>query len=197
MEELIRQSFLHVEGFGSHVAEGHYDLIGPNGEVILPRVWGLTIEPGWMISMHMWPMPESPKPELLPSSWPEHNFTGSNERPQSRHGDHSARDLPARSLPTIFVNETPVNGVKHRREGLESIEESIYPASVPLTIPHHLRGSVPPPLPPPRYLADIDAVGNNGPDITWQWGNSDEKNSDWGSSIASVQPGSSLYSGSH
>jgi hypothetical protein len=62
MEELIRQAFLRVDGLGPHVAEGHYDLIGPNGEIILPRVWETTIEPDWDISMHMWPLPEPRKP---------------------------------------------------------------------------------------------------------------------------------------
>jgi hypothetical protein len=27
------------------VAEGHYDLIGPNGDIILPQVWETVIEP--------------------------------------------------------------------------------------------------------------------------------------------------------
>ena len=62
MEELIRQAFLHVEGLGPHVAEGHYDLIGPTGAVVLPRVWEDMIQPDWAISMHMWPMPEPPRP---------------------------------------------------------------------------------------------------------------------------------------
>jgi len=58
MEELIRQSFLHVQVIGPHVADGHYDLIGPNGEIILPQMWETMIEPDWQITMHMWPMPE-------------------------------------------------------------------------------------------------------------------------------------------
>lgn len=62
MEELIKQAFLHVEVIGPHVAEGHYDLVGPNGEIILPKVWETMIEPDWAITMHMWPMPEPPKP---------------------------------------------------------------------------------------------------------------------------------------
>jgi hypothetical protein len=72
MEELIRQAFLHVEGLGPHVAEGHYDLFGPGEEAILPRVWETTIEPGWSISMCMWPMPEPqpPHPGLLPGPPP-------------------------------------------------------------------------------------------------------------------------------
>ncbi|GAB1313552.1 hypothetical protein MFIFM68171_03762 [Madurella fahalii] len=56
MEELIKQAFLHVDVLGPHVMEGHYDLIGPNGEVILPSVWENVIEPDWSITMHMWPM---------------------------------------------------------------------------------------------------------------------------------------------
>jgi len=62
MEELIRQAFLHVEVIGPHVAEGHYDLVGPRGEIILPQVWEAMVEPGWAVTMHMWPLPERPKP---------------------------------------------------------------------------------------------------------------------------------------
>ena len=65
MEDLIRQAFLHVDIIGPHVAEGHYDLIGPNNEIILPGVWETVIEPDWTITMHMWPMPE-PKAEEPP-----------------------------------------------------------------------------------------------------------------------------------
>ena len=68
MEDLIRQAFLHVEVIGPHVAEGHYDLVGPNGEIILPQVWETMIEPDWVITMHMWPMPEPPKVEDPPSA---------------------------------------------------------------------------------------------------------------------------------
>ena len=66
MEDLIRQAFLHVEIIGPHVAEGHYDLVGTNGEIILPQVWGTVIEPDMTITMHMWPMPEPPKVEEAP-----------------------------------------------------------------------------------------------------------------------------------
>jgi hypothetical protein len=71
MEELIRQAFLHIEVIGPHVAEGHYDLIGPNGDIILPQVWETVIEPDWTITMHMWPIPEKPKtPEPAPPPEP-------------------------------------------------------------------------------------------------------------------------------
>jgi hypothetical protein len=61
MEELIKNAFLHIEVIGPHVAEGHYDLVDPNGYIILPQVWDTVIEPGWTITMHMWPIPEKPK----------------------------------------------------------------------------------------------------------------------------------------
>ena len=70
MEDLIRQAFLHVEIIGPHVAEGHYDLVGANGEIILPQVWGTVIEPDTTITMHMWPMPEPPKVEDPPPEAP-------------------------------------------------------------------------------------------------------------------------------
>lgn len=63
MEELIKQAFAHVEIIGPHVAEGRYDLIGPNGEIILPNIWAQMIEPDWSVTMHMWPIPEqAPRP---------------------------------------------------------------------------------------------------------------------------------------
>ena len=63
MEDLIKQAFLHVDVIGPHVAEGHYDLVGPDGEIILPQVWKTVIEPDWTITMHLWPIPEPPPPE--------------------------------------------------------------------------------------------------------------------------------------
>ncbi|KAI9814753.1 MAG: hypothetical protein M1827_003019 [Pycnora praestabilis] len=70
MEELIRQAFLHVEVIGPHVAEGHYDLVGPNGEIVLPQVWETMIEPDWAITMHMWPLPPEPTPPPQPTPPP-------------------------------------------------------------------------------------------------------------------------------
>ncbi|OBT45750.1 hypothetical protein VE00_03984 [Pseudogymnoascus sp. WSF 3629] len=87
MEDLIRQAFLHVEVIGPHVQEGHYDLIGPNGEIILPQVWETMIEPDWAITMHMWPMPEPPKPQPGPPPVPV---------PQPHGKRHSQKAPPRR-----------------------------------------------------------------------------------------------------
>jgi hypothetical protein len=66
METLIQQAFLHVDVIGQHVHEGHYDLVGPDGEIILPQVYESMVKPDWAITMHMWPMPEPAKPTPPP-----------------------------------------------------------------------------------------------------------------------------------
>jgi len=68
MEELIRQAFEHVDEIGPHVQSGHYDLMGPDGGIIIPSAWETTIEPDWKITMHMWPMPEKKVEEPLPGA---------------------------------------------------------------------------------------------------------------------------------
>lgn len=88
MEDLIKQAFLHVDLIGPHVQAGHYDLVGPNGEIILPPVWDKVIEPDWQVTMHMWPMeragPGAP-PGMRPPAGaggvpgqmrPPHNYPG-------------------------------------------------------------------------------------------------------------------------
>ena len=55
MEELIKQTFVGVYIIGPSVQKHHYDLLGPSGEIILPSVWAEVIQPGWEITMHMWP----------------------------------------------------------------------------------------------------------------------------------------------
>jgi uncharacterized small protein (DUF1192 family) len=62
METLIRQAFVNIERIGPHFANGHYHLLGPNGEIILPQVWDIVVQPGWDIKMQMWPLPPSPTP---------------------------------------------------------------------------------------------------------------------------------------
>lgn len=55
MSELINQAFAHIDGVGPHVRAGHYDIEGPEGELILKNIWETTIQPGWSITMKMWP----------------------------------------------------------------------------------------------------------------------------------------------
>lgn len=65
MEGLVKQAFAHIEVLGPHVLEGHYDLIGPDGEIILPIVWETTVQPGWEIEMIMWPIQELEPPRVV------------------------------------------------------------------------------------------------------------------------------------
>ena len=60
MEELIKQAFLQVDVLGPHVQNGHYDLIAPSGEVVLPSTWELLVKPDWAVTMTMWPIEKSP-----------------------------------------------------------------------------------------------------------------------------------------
>ena len=36
--------------------DGHYDLVGPDEEIILPKLWEASVKPNWGIKMAMWPM---------------------------------------------------------------------------------------------------------------------------------------------
>jgi len=81
MEELIKQVFMHVDIVGAHVAEGHYDLIGEQGEIILPQVWETLIKPGMSITMHMWPMPEKKPPRPFPRRPGELQLSGARPPP--------------------------------------------------------------------------------------------------------------------
>jgi hypothetical protein len=73
METLIKRAFEHVDVLGPLVDQGHYDILGPDGEIILPQLWETMIEPDWAISMHMWPIPDSElKDAGSPLSQPPH-----------------------------------------------------------------------------------------------------------------------------
>lgn len=96
MEELIKQAFLHVDVIGPHVQEGHYDLIGPNGEIILPSVWERVVEPDWSITMHMWPMDKAPlrhHPQMPPGGMPPGGMPrpGGHMAPGGGHPGHPPR----------------------------------------------------------------------------------------------------------
>ena len=60
MQALISQAFLNVETISEAVNNGHYDICGPEGSIILPDVWEVTARPGWKVEMKMWP----PDPNL-------------------------------------------------------------------------------------------------------------------------------------
>ncbi|KAF2863500.1 hypothetical protein K470DRAFT_203550, partial [Piedraia hortae CBS 480.64] len=45
VDELIQQAFLHIDGVSDQVKNHQYDLIGPDGENILPQIWEYSVKP--------------------------------------------------------------------------------------------------------------------------------------------------------
>ncbi|KAG9513523.1 hypothetical protein KCV07_g8721, partial [Aureobasidium melanogenum] len=74
MEALITRAFANIERIGPHVANGHYHLLGPNNETILPQVWDIVVQPGWHIKMQLWPLPPDPPEDKVNSDLGESPF---------------------------------------------------------------------------------------------------------------------------
>lgn len=55
MEGLIKRAFLDVEVLGPQVQRGEFNLIGPNGNLLIPRTWEKDIQPGFEVTMVLWP----------------------------------------------------------------------------------------------------------------------------------------------
>jgi hypothetical protein len=69
MSKLINQAFEHIDALSPHVQSGHYDLVDPDGQIILPTLWDATAQPGCAVQQHLWPLPEGetePKPPPPP-----------------------------------------------------------------------------------------------------------------------------------
>ena len=112
MEDLIRQAFLNVDEIGELVQEGHYDLVGPDGEIILPRVWDSVIQPDWTITMHMWPIAEEKKEDdpkaPAPPPPPSHvKPSGGSKKDRSRGILGSRRKRPTSMPPPPDAPEAP------------------------------------------------------------------------------------------
>jgi hypothetical protein len=64
MEELIEQATDENDVFGPFIRERHYDLIGLDGNIVLPSLWEQSVEPGWSLRMRMRKDAEDAKREL-------------------------------------------------------------------------------------------------------------------------------------
>lgn len=171
MEELIKQAFLHVDIIGPHVHDGHYDLVGPDGEIILPQVWETMVQPDWAITMHMWPMPEPPPPAPPPPPPPpqaedyyaaappplDHAAFMSSHLPlgksrsksktNKRASGHHVVNVPA--MPPPPPPPPPPGGMGH-------------PPPPPPPPPGHYGGGAPPPPPPPAVIVVPSGGGSGG-----------------------------------
>ena len=101
MEYLIKEAFLHVEVIGPHVANGAYDLVGPRGQIIMSHVWEHLVQPGWEISMHMWPIPEPEPPQVIPevplNDAKEESASAKKAKPQRKKPKAAKKRKPATS----------------------------------------------------------------------------------------------------
>lgn len=92
MEDLIKQAFSQVDILGPHVQAGHYDLTGPDGNIILPSLWEETVEPGLNITMTMWPLDKAPLAGLGPKkSEQPHEEEGNREKDNPSENNISSK----------------------------------------------------------------------------------------------------------
>ena len=61
MEGLMEDAFAQDDVIRRQISQGQYRLMGPDGDIIIPRVWESTIQPGWEISLQMGREPEEAK----------------------------------------------------------------------------------------------------------------------------------------
>ena len=160
MENFIRQAFADIKSLGSHVARGHYRLLGPDGETILPRVWDQVVQPGWDIKMQLWSLPLG----LVAHTNNDDisGFSPSTHVPPIVFDSHDLDD------PVVEIIEGPHSRVRVARPGSSGIPPR-----------------PPPPPPPPamsivrsRYSDDLDGMiveGDEDPPGTERVGSSKRK----------------------
>lgn len=119
MEDLINQAFAHIDGLGPHVREGHYDLEGPEGELILKNIWDTTVQPGWQVTMKMWPQLEDhptrprmpPMPPGLSREQQEQWILRQRMMAQQAHlHRHGPRPVPGHMPPPMGARPPPPPG---------------------------------------------------------------------------------------
>jgi hypothetical protein len=113
MEDIIRQALLPAESIGPHVADGRYDLIGPDGDIILPQAWEMMIQPDMAIAMHLWPMPEPPKKVVERES----TTSAREERPELHA--FLSRSIATSPTPTLTPAPDPYKGISEDRLWLQ------------------------------------------------------------------------------
>ncbi|KAL6412077.1 hypothetical protein AUP68_04459 [Ilyonectria robusta] len=118
MEDLIKQAFLQVDVLGPHVMDGHYDIISPDGEIILPQIWERLVQPGWSISMVMWPIDNPPPPDNRPRNF---RTAGQTNMPYGAPLPQQSFRPGGQPQPTYGAPQPPQgsrsHGQTHRRPG--------------------------------------------------------------------------------
>jgi Ubiquitin-like domain len=65
MQHIIEQSFLNIEGLGSRISKGEYDLVNSDGAVIIPHLWENLVEPDMLVTLQIWSLPSPQKRSAL------------------------------------------------------------------------------------------------------------------------------------
>jgi len=142
MESLIKQAFMHVDVIGPHVAEGHYDLLGPNNEIILPQIWDTIIQPDWNITMMMWPMPEDDAAKEPPGGPPP-----PSGMPMGM-GMVMGMGMGGPMIPSDYVHIVRGGGKEKKSKDKKSAKAKGTPAGAMAGMPPGMAGMMPPPPPP-------------------------------------------------
>lgn len=106
IERLIKEAFEQVDDLVGHVIHGHYSLLCPRGEVILPLAWEDTIQPNWFIKMEMWPGISFSRVDLLDV------LTGPFADPITSQADPIDNSLPLQ-VPPLHIEFTDCVGRKY------------------------------------------------------------------------------------
>lgn len=53
-ENLLRQSLARADSLPREVKEGRFDLVAPDGSVILSTIWDYSVRPGWSVTIRLW-----------------------------------------------------------------------------------------------------------------------------------------------
>ncbi|CAD0113469.1 unnamed protein product [Aureobasidium uvarum] len=67
MENMIVSAFLDIERISPYVLNGYYRLLDSNGGILLPQDWDSMVQPGWEVTMQLWPMTEATEEDIARS----------------------------------------------------------------------------------------------------------------------------------
>jgi hypothetical protein len=102
---LVAKAFPEVEILSISTPHSHFDLIGPDGTLILPETWHDLVQPGWSVSLQRRSQPQNLDEQPQPPS--------SADRAERRY---AITDLPGPFPPAPKVFTYPSNAVPSLRK---------------------------------------------------------------------------------
>jgi hypothetical protein len=100
IERKFPQNIPQTAQVSSQVHGGQFDLIGPDGDVIAPDFWEELIEPGWTVTMNLWPLHMTA--EVIDDSQP--SSTGAAEQNSSEPELKRLLSEESRTCPSILCH---------------------------------------------------------------------------------------------